>query len=169
MKRKQIIAVLIAVLMLALSLTSVFGEGQDDSAEQIYRPAVGQTGTFNGYTYTLDTFFSSSSYLWAKGEYGTNAWLKLRFFPTFRYTNAAQTYTYYTVPQTDYSLGGNAYNAKVITKSYTVSQAASYFTVIVDGTPVPLVYLMGSDACFTKCIYKLLIDSTEVCSLTRNY
>ena len=168
MKVKRLIAVLVAVIVLASSFVAVLGD-EDDDKNQIYRPAVARTGTYNGYTYNLDTISSSSTFLWAKGEYAINAWLKLRMFPTVRYTNSSNTYSYYTVSTTNYSLGGNAYNSDEITKSYTVSQAASYFTLNIDGTPVPLNYVLGSDACFTKCNYKLLIGGTEVCSLTRSY
>ena len=151
---KKTLAMVMAILTLVLSCTVVFAE--DNSEREHTRGPLFRTGTYNGYTYTLDISAGSSTLISATGTYGTTANLKLRFMMRFgKYDNDGNP-----IFTDEYTINYGTASTTSLSKSYTVSQAMNTLN-----TPSGAIgfYLFG------KCTYKLLVDYVIVTSTSYTY
>lgn len=162
---KKFLAILMVIAMLALSFTVL---AENDEREEPTRPIPGYAaGTYNGYSYSLDATQGSSSKIKSIGTYAIEATLTLKFKPTFTYTNLANGTTSFVAD--DDTLDCGPFWEDSLTKSYTVNQAAICFTVTVNGQQANLITVLGSDAHFSQCVYKLKINGTTKATITSNY
>lgn len=156
---KKILAAVMAILMSVLSCTVVLADSSDD-VEQTRGPII-RTGTYNGYSYTLDTSASSYSLIAATGSYGTIANIKLVYQVKFIYYTA---YPSGEVITNAYTIEYGPFSTDDLIKTYTVSDAV---TALVAN--YPSAYYIPDSALFKQCSYSLVINGVTVCSTSRIY
>lgn len=165
MKISKIVSAIMAVLLLVASATVAANAEVKEMPE---RAIPERQGTYNGYTYTLSATQASSQLIKSTGTYSTSAMMKLKFAPTFSYVNTTGGISNVQYSSADALDFGTSY-CDSLTKSYTVSQAAAKLYTLVGSTMVRLDLFLPAGSYFSKCVYKLNIAYTDVCSFAVNY
>ena len=157
------LAVIMAALILTLSCAVVIAE--DDEREEQMRPSQMISGTYAGRTWTLCALGSSAALITSTGTYAVDEYMKLKFRPTFAYLNTYNDEIYFTGSASALDYGN--YFTNGLTKSYTVSQAASHYY----NNDLQLWYdeIFPAGTIFAKCKYTLKLDSNPVGSFTVNF
>ena len=153
---KRLLAAVMAVLMLALSFSVALADDEDRAEDSEVLRSGYASGTYQGHDFSLSSAYSTSSYLWSRGDYGTEINMKLRFKAKLCYYTADNSYQDWGTNHT--KTYGPSYGL-YISKSYTKQQWITMFEL----ENVPAIYL------FKECTYSLLIDNIVVVSFLDTY